>query len=243
MKEEGDDIELIDLFLEGKLSASEAGVVRKRIEEDKEFADLYQDLKYVIESTKVAGREDLLGYLKAAEPKDEQKSNNIVWYWISGVAATIAIVLSLFFFIGKGPSANPNEDLVASYFSPYPNVIVPVVRGEREDSTARAKAFRDYELGNYESALRELTNIDTSTPDDQFYMGVCALALKDYPAAVSHLKKYEGGESFATQTRWYLALAYLGTGNVDMSRKYLSELARMDNNYSAKASELMTKLK
>jgi hypothetical protein len=241
---EAEDIELIDQFLAGKLSASEAEFVRKRIEGDKEFSALYEDLKYVIESTRIAGREELVSYLKTIEPKSEPVPKSTLWYWVSGVAALIAIAFSLFFFIGKGSPANPNENLVAAYFTPYPNVIVPVVRGEAEDSTARAKAFREYELGDYESALESLNNIDTPTQDDQFYKGVCSLALNDYTGAVSYLKKYEeGGESFATQTKWYLGLAYLGTGELDLSRKYLSDLAGTDNSYRAKASDLLTKIK
>lgn len=244
MKEEN-DIELIDQFLEGKLSASEADRVRERIRDDKEFADLFNDLKYVIESTRVAGREEMRNYLKGvAAAEGEPTSKTYLWYWVSGIAATIAIAVSLFVLLSKGPVANPNERLAASYFAPYPNVVVPVVRGVKEDSTARAIAFRHYELGEYELALEELSNIDSPTRDDLFYKGICSLALKDYATAVKHLKKYEeDGESFATQTKWYLALAYLGSGETDLCRTHLSDLATTDNSYRARASELLTKIK
>ncbi|HZY78080.1 MAG TPA: hypothetical protein VFE50_01060 [Cyclobacteriaceae bacterium] len=232
---EEEDIALIDRFIEGRLSDAEAESVKKRIENDKEFASLYNDMKYLIGSTRVVGRRELIDFLKKEDAKTSGTS--VQWYVVSGIAAAIALVAAFFIFRDTG---NP---LVDEYFAPYPNTVVPVIRGTPTDSSLRAAALAQYELGNYAAALESLEQIAPSNPDDLFYMGISALGLKDYSLAVTYLKDYESkGESFVTQTKWYLALAYLGADNVEQSRSYLNALAAEDGSYKQQAAELLSKI-
>jgi len=234
MREE-EDIALIDRFLEGSLSEAEAESVKKRIGSDKEFASLYNDMKYLVASTRVVGRRDLIDFLKKEDAKSS--GQGVQWYWLSGVAAVITLVVAFFIFRDTGNA------LVDEYFAPYPNTIAPVVRGTATDSSLRATALEQYELGNYVAALESLEQITPSNPDDLFYMGISALGIKDYSSAVTYLKDYElKGESFITQTKWYLALAYLGADNVEQSRSYLNSLAAEDSGYQQQAAELLSKI-
>jgi NTP pyrophosphatase (non-canonical NTP hydrolase) len=236
---EEEEVALIDRFIEGTLSSAEADVVRQRIESDEEFAALYRDMKYLVASTSSAGRKELADYLSKAEaPKSTQ------WYWISGIAATLVLVVSIAVYTNRNEGdASVHVALVQEYFVPYPNVIAPVVRGVAEDSSQRATALRHYELAEYGEALEALKHVDMPSSDDLFYMGVSALALHDYSAASAYLKDYESkGESFADQAKWYLALAFLGNDDVESARTYLGAIAKSESSYAKQAQELLTRI-
>jgi tetratricopeptide (TPR) repeat protein len=235
---EEEDIALIDRFMEGSLSRVEAEAVKKRIETDKEFALLYNDMKYLLESTRVVGRKDLIEFLKKSD--QQAPARQVQWYWISGIAATVAIIVAFFVF----RDSTSGNALVDEYFVPYPNTVVPVVRGVAKDSSLRAIALEKYEQGDYAAALESLNQIEPAAADDLFYKGLSALGMKDYDLAVKYLKEYEAtGESFSMQNKWYLALAYLGVDDRDQSLRYLDGLARGNNGYKERAAELAEKIR
>jgi tetratricopeptide (TPR) repeat protein len=240
---EENDIRQIADYLAGELSHEEREVVAQRIKTDPGFQKLFVETKLLVTGIKAQGRQNLKQQfidLERSLPLIEVKKSRSLWPWISAVAATLLIVALVFRTSQKPDSA----ELFEEYYSPYPNIVMPVVRGENQDSSARAYAFAAYEQHNYPNAVSAFETLEDQSDEVLFYLASSYLANgQTDQAIVIWLKLSESTSSrYKNQSLWYLALANIKLGQTREAEAALKKLLEHDSSYGPRAKELLDRL-
>lgn len=184
----------------------------------------------------------------APDASEEPAGKQITFRTWMAIAATIAVLFLVGFFIVRGltPQASPQE-LYAAYYEPY----APPTDLRDPDSLLTAKfsqGLTQYKTGEIEEAQRSFEAILTEAPDHptaRYFLGLCALAQADATSAIPHFSAVieEGQSLFIPQAHWYLALAHLNLDQADKAKPHLQFLAdRPTGRYKKEAGEILKKL-
>ncbi len=224
MNERGDDIEWIDRYLNGLLAADEKKLFEQKMQSDTAFHQQVKVIAELREGIREAGRKELLKEMKAWDQASPPLPvATAVWWhaWPVKIAALLVVSLSVFFL---WPKENTRPDLFARYFEPYPNVVMPTVRGDEDaDSTVIQKAYRAYDQGNYAEAIRLFESVGAGDESVALYLANSYLAGGETGKAIPILEKLESGSKlFEEEARWYLTLAYLEAGNNEQAVRLLN---------------------
>ena len=204
--------------------------------EDLEFD---KNLKKAITATE---RKQQKMFLKSVE-KSIEKSKKTNWL----IAASIATIIGLSSYFIFSNQVVSNQELYAKNFTPYENVVVPIVRNNKE-LTTKALAFAYYELGEYEKAI-DLFNQLTITNNTEkatinFYKANANLMLDNYTNAkdlflqiVKNNKKIWQQESI-----WYLALIFIKLEDIDNAKLFLQKLQQLNSYKINKVNDLLKSL-
>lgn len=152
--------------------------------------------------------------------------------WFS-VTAAIALLLFLAGYFILSPDGDNNALLAAREVEPYPATVLP------EPATPRAAAYRAYASGDYERAVAEFSNLDSSDPVDEFYLAQSLLAGGSYPEAADIFTglSERTGFQLAAESAYYRAVAHLGAGDWVDAKAQLSRIADTPNHPSREAAE------
>ena len=162
-------------------------------------------------------------YLRSIETSLNISKKKFNWR----IAATITIIIGLsgyFLLFNKSLS---NDELFSTYFSPYENVVAPIVR-DQITLSKKAQAFRLYEQEDYIKAIdgfNELTaldSIDVSTIN--FYKANAYLELKKYENAKDFFSQASQNKEWKNESFWYLALISIKLNDKDSALNYLKKL-------------------
>ncbi|MEO9571050.1 MAG: hypothetical protein ABJH82_09810 [Polaribacter sp.] len=188
--------------------------------EDLEFD---KNLKKVIT---IEERKQQKTYLQSVESTIKPKKTN----WL--IAASIAAIIGLTSYFTLSNNSKSNQELFAENFTPYRNIIVPIVR-DKTTYTPKFEAFANYENGSYKKAItlfNKLTakdSLDTNTLN--FYKANAYLQIEKPKEAIKNLLKISDNDKKWQEERlWYLALASLKINAPKDAKKYLTYLK--DNN-------------
>ena len=232
---------LIEKYLADELSESERAAVEEKAIQSPSFSDELELQRKMIASIR---REDnqllreelhhLADQLQITNTYQKKRH-----YWVYAAASVIVIICTIFLLL---PS---KESLFASYYHPLPES--PILRGETAHDSY-ATAMQKYSIGNYEEALVLLTTIYSQTydPETELYIGSCLLSLRRAESAISYLENaaHADIQIISDHGRWYLALAYLDTGDLDQARSTLHQLSlEVDHMYQEKSKSLLKKMK
>ena len=160
------------------------------------------------------------------------------------MAASIALLVGLG-WLGYNNFSGPDyENLYRENFQEYPNTVYAITRGESVESIER-KAFTDYELGNYESAIGNFKRIPQSDKKGyvDFYLGLSYLNSGQLDEAKKLLVNTgASNEKFKAETYWYLALIAIKENNKKTAVEYLNELVSQFDYNKDKAQRLLKEL-
>ncbi|MDD7915410.1 tetratricopeptide repeat protein [Polaribacter ponticola] len=204
--------------------------------EDLEFD---KNLKKAITATE---RKQQKMFLNSVE-KTIEKPKKTNWL----IAASIAAIIGLSSYFIFNNQVVSNQELYAKNFTPYENVVVPIVRNNKE-LTTKALAFAYYELGEYEKAIdlfNQLTSANTTEKITiNFYKANAYLMLDNYTDAkelllpiVKNNKKVWQQESI-----WYLALTYIKLEDIDNAKLFLQKLQQLKSYKINKVNDLLKSL-
>lgn len=185
-----------------------------------------KDLKKAIAAEKRKELKEDLRSFEASLSESQKPSTKFNWR----IAASIAVLIGLgswFFLFNQNPSS---EELYDQYFTPYENVVEPIVRDQTNPSK-KAQVFADYEQGRYQKAIEGL---DALMTDDslnastlQFYKANAYLMLDQFEKAKPLFEQVvDRNKEWKEESRWYLALLSLKSNNTDTSLSYLKELQK-----------------
>lgn len=246
MKHTEQDIALVEKFFDAELSAEELRHFNSRVEHDESFKALVHREKVIIGAIRNQGLIDNLQYLKSIEEKIQGNqsyptaSGIKTWYYYAA-AAVVALLIAFAFLLPGGQS---NDELFAAYFSPYPNIVEPTVRGN-DVATDRTAAFQAYERKDFQAAatgFEELIDAKEE-PGLLLLLGNSNLMLGNAKEAqenfITLINKYD---DFDMQAKWFLSLSYLKSGDTENARKILKELGETEVSYASKAKELLEKV-
>ncbi|GLR19800.1 tetratricopeptide repeat protein [Portibacter lacus] len=197
--------------------------------EGKEFSDAF------LESAKIIGRSQLKSRFRNLDKVRRLKKRNIL-----GVAATIAILIAASIFMFR-PSSE--QQLYSAYYHKMPNKVVSITRGVSETDDLKL-AFLAYEKSNYLDAKEQFLTLENTSPEVKLYLGIIAMEEYNYDEALNILLPLSDDSNyhFKTDAKWYAALCYLKTGELEKSKNYLLEIQNGDSTYKVRATELLAKL-
>lgn len=242
------DITLVEKYFDSELSESEMKHFSLRVETDENFKTLVEQEKALIGAIRYQGIEDNLQYLQNLEANlqgnDQTSVNRPIkkWYYFAAAAAVIGIVI-----LSKVLLTSFNEtpeELFAAYFKPYPNMFEPKLRGESKASD-RTEAFAAYEQGDYQKAatlFRELLKVNKE-PGILLLLGNSNLILGNLDEAKNNFTTLNKEfDELDIQSKWYLSLCYLKSGDTERAKNMLRELGETEISYATKAKELLEKV-
>lgn len=243
-----DSNHLIEKYFDRSLSQTESKQFQQLLESDKNFAEQFALEKDVqaalILNQQIQTKSQLQ---KFEEEISDKKSKPFRRKFIIRTAAA-SVLLMLFIwstFLIDRPQTS-HEDLFASYYEPYRNVIAPVERSDA--ANMQNKAFEFYENGMYEEALQALNELYVveANPDVLFYKAMTLLSLEKYQQAIPILEDLISSDAeLKNHAPWYLALAYLESGAIAKSKNLLELIGEQQGRYynEKKATELLAILK
>ena len=153
--------DLIDRYFENALSPKERLEFNDLLQNNEEFRKeflFHKDLKKVITRHQNEELKETLGKFETNLNKNSRFSVVPV-KWLA--AASLALLLSLGSWMVKNYVFPSNETIFETYFEPYPNTVLPIVRGS-ELHTIEYRAFLAYEAGEYHKAINLFNSVENS---------------------------------------------------------------------------------
>jgi FimV-like protein len=234
--------DLIEKYILNRLSAKEALLVDELLQNDINFESellLQANLKKAIKKEDDDSFRNSISELESKAKMESPLTRRSYVKWFA--AASIIVLLGLGYFFTLEQKTSTNE-LFASYFEPYRNVIQPLERGN-DQQDEKSLAFYAYEKGEYEKAIQLFTNLFTTTKEPYylFYKANALLKLEKaneaVPLLLEHLKTKD---TLTEKTTWYLALAYLKLNDKTNARTALKKVIA-EGKYKTKEAKKLLK--
>ena len=254
----------IDDYLSGNMSVSEQQAFEERLRTDAALAQEFKLQKEIFEmygnENWIAGDADVLktdqakklqsffqsdeaANLKATidEVISENRTNvNSRKYWLIGIAASIAVLLTVSLFVFKD---NNYDDLYASYVH-LDDIPSLVTRGE-DTHKLLEEAQLLFEAQKYEEATQSFSEYHqketTINPLSYIYSGIAYIELGKFDSALAQFKQLENSNTLqAKKAKWYRALVFLKQKNRTKLKEALQSILHNNSNYKYKeAQELL----
>ncbi|MBW1297465.1 tetratricopeptide repeat protein [Aquimarina litoralis] len=254
----------IDDYLSGNMSISEQQAFEERLRTDTELAKefklqkemlaIYGDEEWVEEDTDILNTDkakqlktfflgDESANLKATIQEvvvENHASSSYKRYWFIGIAASIAVLLTVSLFVFKD---NNYDDLYASYIH-LDEIPSLVTRGE-DNHTLLEKAQLLFEAQKYNEAVQSFseyhqkeTSID---PLSYIYNGISYIELGKFDNALKQFELLKKSNTLqAKKADWYKALVFLKQKNKVALKTVLNTITANSSNYKyQEAKELL----
>ena len=234
--------DLIEKYLQNRLSPEDVLMVNELLQNDKDFEKeltLQSNLKKAIKKDDDDNFRNLISELESKAKIEKPQPKRSYTKWLA--AASIVVLLGLSYFFTMNQKASNNE-LFASYFEPYRNVVQPLERGS-DQQDKKTLAFLAYEKGEYEKAIQLFTDLfsDTKEPYYLFYKANALMKIdkanEAVPLLLEHLKTKD---TLTEKTTWYLALAYIKIDDKPNARTALKKVIA-DGTYKTSEAEKLLK--
>ena len=230
--------ELIDRYFENALSPKERLEFNDLLQSNESFKEeflFHKDLKKAIARHQKEELKETLGEFESRVGKSSRFSV-IPTKWLA--AASLALLLSVGTWTVSNYVFPSNERIFENYYEPYPNTVLPIVRGE-EIHTIEYRAFLAYEAGEYHKAINLFNSVENLEDKYvQFYIAMCHLSVDNPEEALLTLLPMTESSSGSLadidcgqKAMWYTGLAYLKQGKelealhyMDLLRNQSAEL-------------------
>ena len=257
MKEPINDIQLIEKFLEGKMSDDEKKEFENKLKLDQPLSAMITDMNLLVEGIKMSAaessKEEKLDRLKFFNQINEIEKNAfeisdariVPMYrrpWILSAAASVILLVTLTFYFMREQTPI-GEKLYTAYFEPFDSPGSGLTRGTNE-VTLKSRAYEAYDNGNYKVAAQLFEQITREKEDAiaQLCLGNSYLAQNDLNKAEKVFTEMLTKQSeLITQAKWYLALTYLKENKMERAKATLWEISK-SSTYGEKARKLLKKL-
>jgi tetratricopeptide (TPR) repeat protein len=251
MKENPYDIDYIEKYLANDLSDSERAAFEAQMKTDSVLAEevaLHRDVLIGLEAhfnNKLKhSLQDIELELRQEEKQKPAPVFRLNSRMIMAIAASFVVLLvaAYLLFNAVAPS---NQELFATYYQPYPNIVSPIQRSEMPVAVNQGMLY--YENGQFEVAIDEFSQQLAKDPANTtllFYRGVSQLSLENPRAALTDLQQVVQLQDarFTHPAQWYISLAQLKLGNTAEASATLRQVAQSDSGYSQKAQQLLDDL-
>ena len=200
---------LFGQYLENELSAEEKINFEKQLAEDQEFAsafEIFKDLNLHLEQ-KFGNTVELNAFKKNLKSISKEhfktKKSKVVAFkpWQYAIAASVAILVVLFFFQNINPSFDDYNEPENAAFTE---------RGEVNENLKQAQDA--FNTKNYQAAIPYFEAIlkVNKSPEIQYFYSVSLLEDNQFQKAETNLLDLKSGTSiYATKATWYFALSKL----------------------------------
>ena len=237
-------IELIDRYFENALSPKERLEFNDLLQNDESFRKeflFHKDLKKAISKHQNEELKETLGKFES-NLNQNSRFSVIPVKWLA--AASLAILLSVGSWTVKNYVFPSNERIFETFYEPYPNTVLPIVRGD-EIHTIEYRAFLAYEAGEYHKAINLFNSVENSEDKYiQFYQALCLLSVDKTEEAIQTLRPLTESSPGTLQNMdcrqkatWYVGLAYLKQGKEQEAMYYMDILRKQNEELRFKKNE------
>ena len=224
--------ELVDNYLEGKLSPEDRKLFESLIADNPKYkAELIQ-----LEKGRAA--------VELFEQSTRRRPSSLKSWLFSAAIACVLVLSGYLLWITLGMS--PGEKLYAKHYEPLPNQVPKSAYGELA-ADIKTQAFQAYDAGDFEKAAALFQQVE-SQPDSEYillYYGICQLELGRPEKAIPLLNLVNGETLIAPKevAAWYEALGYFKMNMLDKGKEFLQVTAANPNPYQAQAKTILESLK
>ncbi|MBB4118374.1 hypothetical protein GGR32_000648 [Mesonia hippocampi] len=233
---------LIAKYIQHKLTPEEQEEVKRLLEEDEDFKKEVSFQLTLQAAIKQEEGAEIKEYLKQVD-KNEKSTNifSVVWK----VAAVLVLGVGLFWFFNQPLDY---DKIYAENFKPYPNVVVPTVRGDNTaDKSDVKKAFNAYDNRDYANAAEALKKLYIQDKEVyfNFYYGISLMADNQTTEAIKVLENqnWEASKILQEQVDWYIALGYLKLQDKTNAITYLEKVKAGKASRAAQAQKILKAIK
>ncbi len=183
--------QLLERYIQGNLTPGEQQEFDKLLQDDSGFAGevkFHTNLKRVIEAEEDGKTRKMVASFESEAGEQARSKRLIPTKWLAAAALVVIAGLGLLLF--NNPSQSPGK-LFDDYFDPYPNEVVPIVRGAGQDNP-RVSAFAAYQNEEYQNAVLLFEHLKTQDPDPVylFYQANALLQLHRADEALPLLQEH-----------------------------------------------------
>ena len=171
------------------------------------------------------------------------RTKRTVYLRYAAVIASLVVVGSIFLFNGNNQGT---DEVINRYYKPYepPTSQRSGMTAENADFTL---ALEFYNTHDYEKAALFFNKVVESNPKDMqslFLNGVSNFEEKKFPEATMSFSTVikDNNNLFIETAKWYLALCYLKTDELDKAKSLLQIINDEGGIYSKKAKKIIKKL-
>lgn len=234
-------LETIERYLNGNLSTRELDDFNRLLDLDEDFRNQVEDVRTMLFGIEAQSLKEQLNEFheelpqaKIVKRSPEQRVRFLKYSRIAAAAAIIIALGSIWFF-----STPLNEKLYAKYFKPDPGLPTTMSSTNNFDFY---DAMVSYKHGDYQDAIDKWKILSETKPENDtlnYFLGLAYMANRKEAQAIPFLERtVEAPDDFTflNEAYYYLGLAYLKTGNIELAKKNLS-LSK-----SEKAKDIILKL-
>lgn len=228
----------LDRYFRDEMEAEERQKFLSEVESNPSLQKQFEQHKELLKAIELSSLADLKEQLKEREAQHAKSPSAKSFMFLKIAAAVSLIMVFSWLIISNSGDPISTEQLYASNYEPYPNVVSPIDRSSQFDSK---NPYALYEMEEYVKALDILKTIE-GNDTASFYEGQVHLALQQPDEAIENFKHIPSGSDFKAPANWYLALAYLGKNDMDKAKETLSSIVEGKGDYSQRAQALLDNL-
>lgn len=231
-----EESELIDKYLQGKLTGDEFDFVENRIVNDKEFKRKMILRKAIVAGISEAYSEELKAKLVEFDRSLESKKSPLRFSW--KVAAVLVGLLTVTTVLIMKLSLS-NQSLEKYDLT---EIGIPNMMGS-DSELQLAEAMNNFKSENYQSALIKFQSILKSKPESDtllYFIGVSAYRTSQFPTAINSFTMVINQRSpeYMDIAEYRLALAYLSNGGEREAKEILLAISK-NHKHRYKSNALM----
>lgn len=214
-------LEIIERYINGSMTSQELKDFNQLLELDNEFKIKVEDIKTMLSGIEGQSLKEHLDEQHENIPKTIDKK--IKYLNFNKIAAAVAVIIaigSIWFF-----STPKNEKLYANHFKPYPELPTTMSSTNNYDFY---DGMMKYKHGDYNIAIDKWKVLSEQKPENDtlnYFLGLAHMANKNTSEAIPFLERsVEAPDEFVflNEAYYYLGLAYLKEGNLELAKKNLS---------------------
>jgi hypothetical protein len=202
---------------------------------DSDFKKEFEFQKSVKQAVIKSEHDKLKQRLQYFETKIKAKR---IWW---SIAASIILMVSLgLYFFGQDIS---HETLFTEYYKPAKNIVHPIVR-DTDSQNDENNAFIAYQKQDYKLAQELFHAAFSATQKSEliFYEGIARIEMNQPDLAIQLFEKHKNyNDALSERTNWYLALAYLKSGDVLQAKAMLKEISTNEDAFNNKEAKALLK--
>lgn len=236
-----DKFSQFDSYLLGELSLEEKRTFEVQLQSDSIFKDDFDNYKetHSYLENKFSNEADLNKFKenikKTSEEHFREKTQSKSKFWYLSIAASIALLIGVFFFNNTTPPT------YQEYIS-YPSANFTVRSTQQKILLSAQQAFNQKDFTTANDLFSKLEKKEVFNNEHKLYKAFCLLELNRFKETDIILKELSiGNSAYKTKATWYLALSLLKQKKYKACKKLLQTIPQEFNEFD-KVRKLIRKL-
>jgi len=246
-------VELIEAYVEGRLSKQEKQDFEAKLITDTELAEELKLYKTLVAGIKDSGLEkdknNLKEELKEVDNNLDKKSSHgtktiilkrIKWYYYAA-ACVLLLIIPLYFIVTE----NPTEKLLSNYYEKDKGLPV-LMSGSKNISLDNAmNLYKQEKYKEAKQAFNELLKDKPMNDTLNYYSALSSFELEKYNKAIKQFTIILQNDTsvFKEKAEYYLGLTYFAVDKIQQAKELFNKIAaNPSHRYQEKAQDILREL-